>query len=58
VGKVQALFRANIATVAPNAAGDFDISPDGQKFVVVTPVQQKESQPLTLVTNWPALLKK
>ncbi|MGH9568162.1 MAG: TolB family protein, partial [Candidatus Angelobacter sp.] len=58
VGKVQSLFRANIATVAPSAAGDCDISPDGQKFVVVTPVEQKGSQPLTLVTNWPALLKK
>ncbi|HET9184266.1 MAG TPA: hypothetical protein VFP59_19260 [Candidatus Angelobacter sp.] len=58
VGKVKSLFRANIAAIAPTAAGDFDISPDGQKFVVVTPVEQKDSQPVTLVTNWPALLKK
>jgi Tol biopolymer transport system component/predicted Ser/Thr protein kinase len=58
VGKVQSLFRPNIALVAPNAGRDFDISPDGQKVVVVTPVEQKDSQPLTLVTNWPALLKK
>ncbi len=58
VGKVQSLFRANVASVAPNAGGNFDISPDGQKFIIVSPVEQKDSQPLTLVTNWPALLKK
>lgn len=58
VGKVQSLFRANLASVAPNAGGNFDISPDGQKIIIVSPVEQKDSQPLTLVTNWPALLKK
>ncbi|MGH9865823.1 MAG: hypothetical protein ACRD4H_10460 [Candidatus Acidiferrales bacterium] len=50
VGKVQPLFRPNI--------GSWDVTADGQKFVVVSPVEQKGSQPLTLVTNWPALLKK
>jgi WD40 repeat protein len=30
-------------------------SPDGQRFLVRAAVQQ--SQPLTLIVNWPALLK-
>jgi serine/threonine protein kinase/Tol biopolymer transport system component len=51
VGKVQPLFR-------PNIAAGWDVTPDGQKFLIISPVEQKGSQPLTLVTNWPALLKK
>ena len=31
---------------------------DGQRFLVVTPREQKSSTPLTLVQNWTALLKK
>ncbi|MGH9734792.1 MAG: TolB family protein [Candidatus Acidiferrales bacterium] len=50
VGRVQSLFRM--------AGFGWDVTADGQKFVVVSPVEQKGSQPLTLVTNWPALLKK
>lgn len=54
-GKVQPLFHANMGS----SPGRFwDVTPDGQKFLVVSPVEQKGSQPLTLVVNWPALLKK
>jgi Tol biopolymer transport system component/predicted Ser/Thr protein kinase len=36
----------------------YDVSADGQRFLVVTPREQKSSEPLTLVQNWTALLKK
>jgi serine/threonine protein kinase len=36
----------------------YDVSTDGQRFLVATPREQKSSEPLTLVYNWTALLKK
>jgi Tol biopolymer transport system component len=36
----------------------YDVSADGQRFLVATPREQKSSAPLTLVQNWTALLKK
>ncbi len=43
---------------APNLAMPlFDVTPDGDKFVVVTS-DRPESSSITLVTNWTALLKK
>jgi Tol biopolymer transport system component/predicted Ser/Thr protein kinase len=33
----------------------YDTAPDGQRFLVLTP--QQSSQPLTVIVNWPALLK-
>jgi hypothetical protein len=35
-----------------------DVSPDGQRFLVNTRVEEAASAPITLVVNWPALLKK
>ena len=39
-------------------AGLFDVSADGQRFLVAAPREQQSSAPLTLVTNWTELLKK
>jgi hypothetical protein len=36
----------------------YDVSPDGQRFLVNTRVQEAASEPITLVVNWPALLKR
>ncbi|HEV2616620.1 MAG TPA: protein kinase [Candidatus Acidoferrales bacterium] len=54
-GKVAPLFQTNLPA---EIAGPYDVSADGKKFVVVTQGAQQTSEPLTLVTNWPALLKK
>ena len=56
IGKVQPLFQANPVPRAPECM--YDVTPDGQKFVVVTLALEPGSQPLTLTLNWPALLKK
>ncbi len=36
----------------------YDVSRDGQRFLHSVPEDQNASTPLTLVTNWPALLRK
>jgi eukaryotic-like serine/threonine-protein kinase len=35
----------------------YDTTPDGQRFLVRATPQQQASQPLTVIVNWPALLK-
>lgn len=56
VGKVAPLFQVN---VAPTFNGwPYDVSADGKRFVVVSPDTRQAAEPLTLVVNWPALLKK
>jgi Tol biopolymer transport system component len=52
-GRVQALFDG-----LPTAYGGFDVSLDGQRFLVAMPPEQAAPGPLTLVQNWTAVLKK
>jgi eukaryotic-like serine/threonine-protein kinase len=56
VGKVHALFQAHMLGLS-TIAGAFDVTADGKKFAIITATHEP-SEPLTLVTNWPALLKK
>jgi Tol biopolymer transport system component len=58
VGAVQALFQLPMTGV--QARYTYDVSADGQRFLLNTiPEQRAAAQtPLTLVINWPALLKK
>jgi Tol biopolymer transport system component len=53
VGDVKPLF--DLPKVAPRST--YDISPDGQRILAVTQKTQAGLAPLTLVVNWPALLK-
>jgi len=41
-----------------NIPSMFDVSADGQRFLVAAPREQQSSTPLTLVENWTALLKR
>jgi Tol biopolymer transport system component len=54
VGDVKPLF--DLPKVGPRAA--YDVSPDGQRILAVTQKTQAGLAPLTLVMNWPELLKK
>jgi len=56
IGKVAPLFQAEPLSISYH--WPYDVSADGKKFVVATEGVQKTSEPLTLVVNWPALLKK
>ena len=57
VGNVAPLFQAN-PVFSAHGHWPYDVSADGKKFVVAAQSVQKTTEPLTLVTNWPALLKK
>jgi hypothetical protein len=55
VGPVRSLFTVN----AVYGVGNFyDVARDGKSFLVNTEVAPKSAEPLTLVVNWTALLKK
>ncbi len=55
IGNPQPLFQTNTAR---SAFRTYDVTADGRKFVVITQPTQSSAEPLTLVINWPALLKK
>jgi hypothetical protein len=40
-----------------NGWNTYDSAPDGQRFLVRAAPQQQVAQPLTVIVNWPALLK-
>ena len=55
IGEARLLFRLS-APLLPRAL--YDVSADGQRFLVNTVGEQGPPPPITLVVNWPALLKK
>jgi len=60
VGAVRPLFgtRAITNQSYPYDPYPYDVSADGQRFLVNTLAVETASAPITLVVNWPALLKK
>jgi serine/threonine protein kinase len=42
----------------PGSAQDYDVAPDGQRFLVNVPVVESNAVPLNLVVNWTAGLKR
>jgi Tol biopolymer transport system component len=55
VGAVKSLFAPRIAT---GGRYQYDVSPDGQRFLINTALDQATSAPITVVVNWTAGLKK
>jgi Tol biopolymer transport system component len=51
VGRVETLLQT---TVAPTLGWPYDVSADGQRFLVIMEPEQVEDLPLTLVVNWTA----
>lgn len=47
------LFKAHAESFLPS----FDVSPDGQRFLVVSSSPRKQPSPVTVVVNWNAGLK-
>jgi eukaryotic-like serine/threonine-protein kinase len=37
---------------------NFDVSPDGSRFLVTTPLEKSPESPIRVILNWPAMLKK
>jgi hypothetical protein len=55
VTAVRPLFQ--IRNWALSDRGSYDVSPDGQRFLVNTSSENAASAPLALVVNWPALME-
>ena len=36
----------------------YDVSRDGQRFVIITPVKEAGTAPMSVILNWPAKLSK
>jgi hypothetical protein len=47
VGTARALF-----TLAHRTWNDFNVSPDGQRFVAIVPERLAREQPVTVILNW------
>jgi Tol biopolymer transport system component len=54
-GVPQMLFGLNLK---PTFGQQYDVSADGKRFLVNSPMQQGEMAPITVVQNWTAALKK
>jgi hypothetical protein len=57
LGAPTALFKSALTTVIPQVE-QFRVSADGQRFVLLLPVDGGTQPPLRVVMNWPALLEK
>jgi hypothetical protein len=55
VGNVAPFIQVNVAT---SLGWLYDVSADGKIFVVLNQDPRQATEPLTLVVNWPALVKK
>jgi hypothetical protein len=59
VGAVRALFDTRaLPNPILNQRSMYDVSPDGQRFLVNTLAEEARSAHITLVVNWRALLKR
>jgi serine/threonine protein kinase/Tol biopolymer transport system component len=53
-GKIQSLFQTHAFITA---SWSYDVSADGKRFVIETRDPHAGTGPITLITNWPGLLK-
>jgi len=61
LGLPKALFRTTVlggTGGGPGVAWRYDVSPDGQRFLINTALEEATSSPITVVVNWQTTLKK
>jgi serine/threonine protein kinase len=56
-GVPKVLFQTRVAGY-PNPRNVYEVSADGQRFLIITPLEEATSTPITVVVNWTAELKK
>jgi Tol biopolymer transport system component len=56
VGRSQALFPTKLDVVNLPFFWRYDVTPDGQRFLMIQPSHDRASAAATVVLNWPALL--
>jgi eukaryotic-like serine/threonine-protein kinase len=57
VGVPKVLFQTNVSGY-PNPRNVYDVSGDGQRFLIITPPEEISATPITVVANWNADLKR
>ena len=61
IGPPRALFEAHTvggARTTKSFRRQYDVAPDGKRFLLNVPVEEESGSPITLVLNWTAGLKK
>jgi hypothetical protein len=56
-GTPRSLFDSRILLIL-NASTSYDVTRDGQRFLMITPIEDTAPTPLTVVLNWTAGLKR
>jgi serine/threonine protein kinase/Tol biopolymer transport system component len=56
LGLPKPLFQTGLEL--DSAQRQYDVSADGRRFLLAQPLQENASVPITVIVNWPALLKK
>jgi len=54
----KALFKTRILRLEGSIYHEYDVSPDGQKFLIGTLIGDTKAAPPTIILNWTAMLKK
>lgn len=57
-GIPRELFSASAPVVFSNNPYPYDVTPDGQRFLMEEPAGSENASPLVAVVNWQASLKK
>ena len=57
-GTPKALFKTKMLSLGGATSHEFDVSPDGQRFLIGTLVGGSTAPPPTVILNWTAALKK
>ena len=52
------LFKTRTMSLEGGIYHEYDVSPDGQRFLIGTLIGDTKAPPPTVITNWTALLKK
>ena len=54
-GTARALFRLPLYPTA--YLDEYTMSPDGQRFLIITPVASDRTARMTVISDWPALVR-
>jgi len=57
VGAIRPLFKTRLRTRIRLDAYPYDMTPDGQQFLVNALIEENLSTPLSVILNWPRLLR-
>ena len=58
-GTQRPLFQTHLSVEGGRLFGrEYDVTPDGQRFLLTQPVADTGDVPITVIVNWPQLLKK